>query len=135
MSRYDRQHDYGLRGARDWNVQFSRSAGRPRYDRGYEHQGIAPAARPNRVTARYNMDYVVGNQGPRYPRNPYGYAGDREERVGDAFSYRQPYMTQGGTRTWRGSGPVRAPRGFTPADRGLDDYDRDFGLGGRGRYR
>jgi hypothetical protein len=60
---------------------------------------------PNRVVARYNLDYVVGDHGPRYPRNPYPFTGDREDRVGDLRYYQRPYYTIGGTRTYRGYDP------------------------------
>lgn len=96
-----RNYDYGLRGARETM--------RGRYDRGYPgrryYSGYDERFRPryNRVTARYNLDYVYGNQGDRYPRNYNFYTGDRMDRMGDERWYRYPYMTTGGTRTLRGS--------------------------------
>lgn len=116
MARYDRGYDFGLRGYRETNA--SRGPG-PRERRGRDRN--EPITQ--RITARYNRDYVFGGRGesyPRYPRNYNPFGGDREERVGDWGRYRQPYMTTGGTRTWRGS--------FRPA--GYDNeylgYDRDF---------
>jgi hypothetical protein len=115
MPRYDRSYDYGLRGYRET------TAFRPRgrvlgsasgYDRDYPL--------PNRITARYNADYVFGNRGDRYPTNHHTFGGDREQRVGDMRYYRQPYTTIGGTRTFRGS---RDPMGY---GRDFDTYDREF---------
>jgi hypothetical protein len=126
MARYDRQFDYGLRGFRESPHPRTGYGGR---GRGYEQEGTPPEVRPNRVSARYNRDYVTGDRGERYPQNPQPYGGDREERVGDARAYREPYLTRGGTRTWRGS----APGGFMTYDRDFADYDRDYGFGGRGR--
>lgn len=119
MARYDRSYDFGLRGARETN-RFRRSgAYRARgYDAAYESRS---APRPNRVTARYNLDYVVGNRGKQYPRNFNTYMGDREDRIDDLRYFRAPYTTIGGTRTFRGASQ---PFGY---DRGYFRYDRDFG--------
>jgi hypothetical protein len=74
---------------------------------------------PNRVTARYNLDYVREQHPGEHPVNYAPYGGDRVGRVGDMREYQAPYQTVGGTRTWRGGwqmGWERTPR-----------YDRDFG--------
>jgi hypothetical protein len=122
MPRYDRNYDYGLRGY----PQATAFRGQPTFrQRGsaYDYDLSANADRhplPNRVTARYNMDYVVGNRGDRYPRNFNAFTGDREDRVGDLRYSRAPYTTIGGTRTYRGGS---YPSGY---DYGYDRYDRDF---------
>lgn len=77
----------------------------------------------NRVTARYNMDYVYGARGARHDHRNYRmYTGDRPDRMGDERLYRRPYMTIGGTRTQRGGG---YPVGYDGPD-----YGPDYG----GRY-
>lgn len=103
MAAYDRNYDYGMRG---YQAYF---AARDRINRP-----------PNRVVARYNLDYVVGERGPRYPRNPYPYTGDRVDRVGDLRYYQRPYLTTGGTRTFRGA---TEPIGY---DYGYRGYDANF---------
>jgi len=119
MARY-RNYDYGLRGARD--TMPGRFGGAPRrwaYDQGYEERR---SPRPGRVTARYNLDYVYGAQGDRYPRNYNFYTGDRMDRMGDERWYRRPYITVAGTRTLRGSA---YPTGYD-----YPDYGPNYG----GRY-
>lgn len=107
MSRYDRSYDYGLRGYRQTTRPMMRGYRTPSYDLAYDlsyDERVNPGSRPNRVTARYNMDYVVGYRSdPRNRRNYSMYTGDRMDRMGDERYYRQPYMTIGGTRTLRGS--------------------------------
>lgn len=104
MRGYDRGYDYGLRGLPDaprpsFRTGPRQAAGYP--DAGDRRLGIRPSSR---VTARYNLDYVYGARGSsRYDRNFNMYTGDRPDRMGDERMYRQPYMTTGGTRTYRGS--------------------------------
>jgi hypothetical protein len=132
MRRYDRPYDAGMRGLRDPSAYPMTVRRRvQRYDDRYEHEGVPGRVHPNRVTARYNRDYVDGIRDDPRPRGHISFGGDREERVGDVTSYRQPYTTIGGSRTWRGSGPVRRPAGFTPFPRDYGEYDRDFGSGRR----
>jgi hypothetical protein len=77
--------------------------------------------RTPRVTARYNREYVYGGRGEEnYPRNYNPYAGDRPDHIGDAQSYRRPYTTISGTRTFRGS--PEPPR----YDQEYPGYDRNF---------
>ena len=94
-----RNYDYGLRGDRE--------AMRGRYGGDFQRRSLGYderfRPRTNRVTARYNLDYVYGNQGDRYPRNDNFGTGDRMDRIGDPRWYRRPYMTTGGTWTMRGS--------------------------------
>jgi hypothetical protein len=105
MSRYDRQYDFGLRGYRQTTrpMMDGRYGGSP-YDQGYR-AGFDERAFPeqrysNRVTARYNLDYVVGNRGERYER---AYGPEDRYRMGDESAMRRPYYTQGGSRTMRGT--------------------------------
>jgi hypothetical protein len=131
MARYDRNYDYGLRGYNQTSPERLREAFRGRrYDQneffiGAQNRRQEP--RSNRVTARYNRDYVDhaydGDVKPRqygYPRNFNMFTGDRPDRVGDNRYYRQPYNTIGGTSTSRGAS---TPFGY---DRDFDDYDREF---------
>ncbi len=121
MPRYNRSYDYGLRG---YN-QANRFRGRGSAARGYDQPDYGRGRPlPNRVTARYNMDYVTGNRGERYPTNPNTFTGDREDRVGDLRYFRTPYTTIGGTRTYRGASE---PFGY---DRDYFSYDRNFFRGG-----
>lgn len=86
--------DYGYGGGyrRGWDAA-------PTYD-----ERSDPAGRlRNRVTQRYNRDYVVGYREDPRSRNFNMYTGDRPQRMGDPRYYRRPYMTVGGTRTYRGS--------------------------------
>lgn len=126
MRGYDRGYDYGLRGfpqAAQWREPVrTRFAGggyggdyrgprggyggdyrvaRTSYDSGY---GAVPY--PNRVTARYNLDYVREQHPGERPVNPAPYGGDRVGRIGDMYEYHRPYQTTGGTRTMRGSWPM-----------------------------
>ncbi len=128
MPRYDRSYDYGLRGYQEAAAARNRGAFRTgAYDRGLRTGAYdRPYGLTNRVTARYNAEYVWGDRGDRYPRNYTPFAGDREQRIGDLRYYRQPYTTIGGTRTFRGS---TMPIGYGD-DYDYADYDRDF-RGGR----
>ena len=122
MARYDRGYDYGLRGYREGPPPRFRSGPRApvRYDPMTDERS-APRGQ-NRVTARYNLDYVYGARGPRYDRNFRMYTGDRDDRMGDPRLYRRPYTTIGGTHTLRGSS---SPTGYD-----APDYGPDYG----GRY-
>ncbi|HEU0014145.1 MAG TPA: hypothetical protein VFQ45_10700 [Longimicrobium sp.] len=150
-----RHYDYGLRGYRETaprprpvgtHYDAGYHGGDGGYDRGYQggagyDRGYGSGGRgydrgyhgrpemPNRVTLRYNRDYV--RPGPdRYPVNYNPYGGDREQRVGDMTAYWRPYATSGGSRTWRGGGQ---PVGW---EREADHrrYDRDFRGYGRDYY-
>lgn len=105
MARYD----FGLRGPRDTtDPRFHDWSGEAYFD--------GPPGRPrrppsNRVTARYNVDYVRPT-GDRYPRNPNRYAGDRFDRVSEGSEYQRPYITRGGTWTSRGMPRPRYDEGF-----------------------
>ncbi|MQA91706.1 MAG: hypothetical protein GEU90_16040 [Gemmatimonas sp.] len=115
MARYD----YGLRGPADTSDPRVRWRTNMEYDVDFSHPDLRPG--PSRVTARYNIEYVR-NWGPRYTRNSNSFAGAWEGQIGGAQSYRRPYLTQGGTRTYRGTPrPLRY------------DY-RDFGPDYGGRY-
>ncbi len=144
MARYDRGYDYGLRGFDDTAprrrrvtahfVDHMRGSGedprdlRPQQDlrqgvRGYGSDYDRPfragwQPQVNRVTARYNMDYVREQHPGEYPVNPHPYGGDLEWRVGDFTQYQRPYQTMAGSRTYRGGGrPVGWER-----DRARYDY-------------
>jgi len=70
-----------------------------RYDADYPRARLrAPL---NRVTAPYNLDYIR-ERGPVYPRNPNPYGGEWIGQIGGEEAYRPPYLTRGGTRTYRG---------------------------------
>lgn len=133
MSRYDRHYDYGLRGARQtggprYGAAYEGRYGGayrgegPRMSNPYDERGIPRVG--NRVTARYNADYVYGARGlSGYDhRNYMMYTGDRPDRMGDERYYRRPYMTRAGTRTLRGSS---FPTGYD-----APDYGPNYG----GRY-
>jgi len=120
------RYDYGLRGWRD--TAPDRPPVRVRevgggYDRGYRGPPF-----PNRVTQRYNLEYV--RPGPNPLRTNYApYGGDARGRVVDSTGYWRPYTTQGGSRTWRGGGmPLGWEREAEHAryDAGYRGYGRDF---------
>lgn len=119
-----RGYDYGMRGFRDGLPTRFRSGprmGGPGYDP-MSDERAAPRFE-NRVTRRYNLDYVYGARGARpAPRNPNMYTGDRPDRMGDDRMYRQPYSTISGTRTDRGASRRTGYDG--------PDYGPDYG----GRY-
>lgn len=132
MARYDRGYDYGLRGFRQTAPR--QPPVRTRYlghagGYGYDFADYRPRTLPNRVTARYNLDYVREQHPGERPVNHVPYGGDRIGRVGDMREYYAPYGTVGGTRTWRGSRPIGWERG----DPGYDWDYRGEG-GGRGRW-
>lgn len=115
-----RNYDYGMRGMSDTTRgRFPRPPRMRAYDFGFDERATT---RPNRVTARYNLDYVEGYQGERRPRNYNFYTGDRMDRMGDERWYRRPYMTIGGSRTLRGAA---YPTGYD-----YPDYGPNYG----GRY-
>jgi hypothetical protein len=101
----------GLRPRAGYDTGFR---ARPRYDAGHPARGGAMDGRgydfgmrggewlPNRVSQRYNLDYVNPPLRAERPMNYVPYGGDVEGRVGDMREYARPYMTQAGTRTWRG---------------------------------
>lgn len=114
------RYDYGLRGPRDTTD--------PRlHDWSGDAYAEAPYRRPrampptNRVTARYNMDYIRPT-GERYPRNPNRFAGDSYGRVQGEYEYNRPYITRGGTWTHRGT--------MRPVGYDYPDYGPNYG----GRY-
>jgi hypothetical protein len=118
---YDR--DLG-RGTADARGGYDRDYG----DRGYDAFGRPTSPFPNRVTARYNLDYVREQHPGEHPVNYTSYGGDREGRVGDMREYWDQYRTVGGTSTWRGGGlPVGWERESGPR------YDRDYPRRGGGR--
>lgn len=91
----DRGYDAPYRGGHDGDFG---GRGAPRgYGRDQGWGGVPG----NRVTARYNEDYVRP-QGERRPVNYVPYGGDREGRIGDMHEMARPYTTIGGTRTSRG---------------------------------
>lgn len=97
MSRYD----YGLRGPRDTpSPRFPRR--RSSYAVDFEERR-AHSRILDRVTARYNLDYIrpeIDDESRRFA--------SEWERVGDVRWYRRPSFTRGGTRTMRGA-PPRPP--------------------------
>lgn len=125
MTRYDRHFDYGMRGYRGGGA---RQRGKyPRQALDYRQE---PRERlPNRVTARYNADYVYGVDN-RYDRNFNFFTGDRIDRMGDERYYRRPYQTIGGTRTSRGaSRPVGYDYPYAAGYPYAGYYDQDFSRG------
>lgn len=138
MRGYDRGYDYGLRGFREtaqWREPVrTRYVGRDgwmgrgdgfrrsptRYGAPYgDDYGYEAGPFSNRVTARYNLDYVRDRHPGERPVNPVPYGGDRVGRVSDGRDYHAPYQTSGGTRTWRGEWPM----GWERQDL---RYDADF---------
>jgi hypothetical protein len=122
MPRYDRQYDFGLRGYRQTTSPMMDHRYHPYpYDSGYratyDERAYPEGRLSNRVTSRYNREYVTGYRpDDRYDRNYTMYGGDHPDRMGDARFMRRPYFTQGGTRTMRG--------GSMPME-----YDYDYGRG------
>lgn len=150
MARYDGGYDYGLRGFRDTaprrpqvqthfvgggypgedprEIYRREAAARRRpapYGGDYRGGGWQPMT--NRVTARYNMDYVREQHPGEYPMNPYPYGGDREGRVGDFRQYNRPYHTVSGSNTSRGGGQ---PVGWERTSHRYDYLYRNRGDGG-----
>lgn len=118
MSRYDRSYDFGMRGY----PQTTRPLGRrpmrrPRYDGYFDLSGPAmdrdfPV--PNRVTRRYNREYVDDRLNAA---RSYGFGFRDYDRMVDEEAYRRPYRTIGGTRTMRGAedGPRFGQGRFGPS--------------------
>lgn len=112
MARYD----YGLRGPRETVAPRSgrRFHGDDRdYDAGFDRR-VDRQYTP-RVTAPYNMDYVRPEM-REYRRNLIPYGGEWWGQIGGEEMYRPPYITQAGTRTWRGApnAPPYDGRDFNP---------------------
>jgi len=122
MARYDRplrrRYDFGMRGYRE----TTRPLGRrrlypPRYDTFYleSYSEIGQEIPlPNRVTRRYNREYVDDRLNAA---RAYGYGLRNPNRIVGEDAYRRPYQTIGGTRTSRGTpGPDRyIPGRFGPS--------------------
>lgn len=125
MARNLRGYDYGMRGYREGPPPRFRSGPRiagPGYDPATDER--AGPRFENRVTTRYNLDYVYGARGSGYDNRNYNmYTGERPARMGDERMYRRPYTTISGTRTLRGS--------VDPTGYDRPDYGPDYG----GRYR
>jgi hypothetical protein len=140
MRGYDRGYDYGLRG---WpQAQGMREPVRTRfrgyggdygardvggYGADYGDPRYRATTLPNRVTARYNLDYVREQHPGERPINYVPYGGDRIGRVGDMREYHGPYQTIGGTRTWRGEWPMDWERHHERYDSGFPNYRGDYG--------
>lgn len=124
--RYDR--GYGGMGGYDYGLRGYRQTAGPRggYGRGGyggDYRNASPF--PNRVTARYNLDYV--RPGPdRHPVNYAPFGGDARGRNVDATGYWRPYLTNGGTRTWRGGDLPVGWESRYRYDRGFRGYGGDF---------
>lgn len=125
-----RGYDYGLRGYSQTAPARRpiplRTYGRGGYDQGY----FGTAGLPNRVTQRYNREYVHPEPN-RLETNYAPFGGDVEGRIVDPSGYRGSYNTMGGSRTWRGGNlPVGWERGPGYGGR----YDREFRGYGRDDY-
>lgn len=103
MPRNDRHYDYGLRGYDD----VARSRFReerlppPRYGEEFGRERRINAGRVPHVTARYNEDYL---RGPSRRPGPVDWSGRGRQFIGgEPDDYRRPYITKGGTYTYRGS--------------------------------
>jgi len=146
MRGYDRGYDYGLRGYRqtaEWRDPVrTRFVGggyggdyrdaRGGYGGDYEARGryggdYGYGGYPNRVTARYNLDYVREQHPGERPVNYAPYGGDRIGRVGDMREYHAPYQTTGGTRTWRGGWPMGWERAHARYDTGFPRPRSSYG--------
>lgn len=82
---------------------------------------------PNRVTQAYNLEYVRPERADDYRVNYAPYGGDRAGRVGDMTEYRRPYLTEGGTRTMRGSWPMDWERSHGRYDWEFPNYRAGYG--------
>jgi hypothetical protein len=139
MRGYDRGYDYGLRGwpqaAPRREPVRTRYVGRgaygsdygppPPYGSDYSAYRVNPF--PNRVTARYNLDYVREQHPGERPVNFVPYGGDRIGRVGDMREYHAPYQTIGGSRTWRGEWPADWERNHDRYDWEFPNYRAGYG--------
>lgn len=114
MARYD----YGWRGYREtarrrpgrtWHL---RSAGEDprdwpreaadRYGEDFDRPRGGAWWPATRVTERYNRDYVGRGGRQAYEVNYQPYAGDTPWRIGDFTRFERPYITKGGSYTYRG---------------------------------
>ena len=124
-----RGYDFGLRGYRDTAPERPpvrvRHLDRPSLG-GYDRTFQGRPALPNRVTQRYNREYVYPEPN-RLATNYTPFGGDARGRIVDATGYWRPYTTQGGSRTMRGGGP---PMGW---EREADRTRYDAGFRGYGR--
>lgn len=153
MRGYDRGYDYGLRGwpqaqrrqppvrtrfvqgggyGRDFDRKWMRVRDDIAYGSDYaemrrEGPGYRLRPPPNHVTARYNLDYVREQHPGDRPINYVPYGGDRIGRVSDMRAYRAPYMTVGGTRTWRGEWPMDWENRQVRYDFDYPEYNNDEG--------
>jgi hypothetical protein len=105
------RYDAGLRDALPRRAAMRAASGyggeyREHRARGYGGDYGYGAEPFNRVTARYNRDYVWDRRPSDHPVNYAPYGGDRIGRIGDPREYHAPYQTTGGTRTWRGEWPM-----------------------------
>ena len=128
MARYDRSYDYGLRGYHE-TAGFRRDREpRPiRYDYDFGFRGHPNEFYPNRVTARYNVDYTYDDHDPRYTRRQYPYGREFDDRIVGADEYSRPYYTTGGTHTGRGrTPPRRVYDGDFGSERRFSRYDRPY---------
>jgi hypothetical protein len=124
-----RGYDYGLRGFRETAperppVRVRQIGGPGGYDQGYRGR----AQLSNRVTQRYNREYVHPEPN-RLETNYASFGGDFEGRIVDPTGYWRPYSTQGGSRTMRGGGlPMGWEREADHAryDAGFRGYGRDY---------
>ncbi|HEX8391466.1 MAG TPA: hypothetical protein VF665_03830 [Longimicrobium sp.] len=83
----------------------------------------------NRVTQRYNRDYV--NPQPNQFRENYNaFGGDFDQRIVDTTGYWRPYNTIGGSSTMRGGG---MPMGWE-REASYGRYDEEFRGYGRDFY-
>ena len=124
-----RGYDYGLRGYRQTAPQQRPVGMRTyRYGGGYDRGWFGQGSLPNRVTQRYNREYVHPEPN-RLETNYAPFGGDVDGRVVDSTGYWRPYATMGGSRTWRGGnlpmGWERGP-GYGRYDRSFRGYGRDY---------
>ncbi|HEX2077807.1 MAG TPA: hypothetical protein VHG08_08865 [Longimicrobium sp.] len=124
------RYDYGLRGYRQTAPERRPVGMRTyRYGGSYDRGLFGQGGLPNRVTQRYNREYVYPEP-DRLEVNYAPFGGDVEGRVVDSTEYWRPYATLGGSRTWRGGGlPMGWERGpgYGGYDRGFRRYGRDYG--------
>lgn len=131
----ERRYDFGLRGYGETTARRGAGPRPPHWQEARHAAGPDPRDRRReprtpRVTARYNRDYVAYDRDFGYgargqdndPRNFDRLPGDYPLDIGDERGYRRPYVTIGGTHTYRGS-PEATSYGYG-YDR--DGYDRDL---------
>jgi hypothetical protein len=131
-----RGYDYGLRGFYETAPQRPPVRTRVAYDDGmrgggggggYDRGYYGRPAFSNRVTQRYNREYVHPTPA-RYQTNYNAFGGDQEGRIVDVTGYWRPYNTIGGSRTMRGGGmPIGWEREANYRyDTEFRGYGRDF---------